>query len=646
VVLPRRSPDCFPLRFEGLPSGRRSGSLRASPRNAATVLNDRKITPLAELQAIGPESHQTWSETLRTETRICLGREPRSGWRVAWDSRISREHAMLYFDGRELRVERLASARNKIYYRDEPQSTFTMVPGEEFRIGKTTFRLVLVDVDHRTAEPFRRSTFLADELVSVAFGNADVQLELLSRLPDVITGCEDDADFALQVARLLLEAIPSAHGVAVVKWGKEMGESPLVMRAETQQDDPHFTFRPSRRLMAEALSRSETIAHTWGEEGDVPNAGAFTLSGDVDWAFCVPISGEACAGWCLYVAGHTGLSVGPPDELKGDMRFVQLVARFVGAIGRVLQLEKQRSGMARFFSPIVFESMNREMRDVSFSHRDRNVTGSQMLVPREGNITVLFCDIRGFSRRTERAEGDLHQMMARVSEALGVMTHGIMQFEGVVADFIGDSALGFWGWPETVDDGPLRACRAALAILREFHDEIQRGNEALADFHVGIGIAHGLAIAGRIGTTTQAKVDVFGPVVNVGSRLEGMTKQFRTQVIVDETTAKFARRRLSPHEGRLRRLAVVRPAGMDNPVTVTELLPAEGTVGCRISDRAIEEYETALDAFTAGDWSGALDTLDALPVEDRVKHFLMVHIAQHGYAPPEGWDGVIRLSQK
>ena len=91
-----------------------------------------------------------------------------------------------------------------------------------------------------------------------------------------------------------------------------------------------------------------------------------------------------------------------------------------------------------------------------------------VLAPRETEVSVLFCDLRGFSRETERHAGDLLGLLHRVSKALGVMTHHIREQGGVVGDFQGDAAMGFWGWPLPQDDAVLRTCRAALAVRAEF----------------------------------------------------------------------------------------------------------------------------------------------------------------------------------
>ena len=156
-------------------------------------------------------------------------------------------------------------------------------------------------------------------------------------------------------------------------------------------------------------------------------------------------------------------------------------------------------------------------------------------------MTVLFCDLRGFSQKAEAAAGDLKGLLDRVSRALGVMTSQILKHSGVTGDFQGDAAMGFWGWPFASPESPLNACRAALGIRAAFEETFGRPDHPLGSFQVGIGVAHGRAVAGKIGTSEQVKVTVFGPVVNLASRLEGMTKQLRVPIVLDETTASIVR---------------------------------------------------------------------------------------------------------
>lgn len=117
---------------------------------AACLLGNRGCD-VYEFLAIGPGIKQTWRRRLPSQEVIRLGRAPKNGWAVPWDIRISREHADLVLEGGALRVRRLVSARNAIYFRGEPVEEFTVGPGEDFRIGQTVFRLDSVSSDQANA---------------------------------------------------------------------------------------------------------------------------------------------------------------------------------------------------------------------------------------------------------------------------------------------------------------------------------------------------------------------------------------------------------------------------------------------------------------------------------------------------------------
>ena len=299
------------------------------------------------------------------------------------------------------------------------------------------------------------------------------------------------------------------------------------------------------------------MLHVWrGAESAAPES--FTASDTFDWAFCTPVLGKACRGWGLYVAGRfnverTGLTPSSdPTDLREDVKFTELVAAMLSSLRQMRLLEHRHATLSQFFSPVVLDTLAVEDPEV-------------VLAPRETEVSVLFCDLRGFSRESERQAGDLLGLLQRVSKALGVMTHHIREQGGVVGDFQGDAAMGFWGWPLPQNDAVLRTCRAALAVRAEF--------EATAGFHAGIGVATGRAVAGKIGTVDQVKVTVFGPVVNLASRLEGMTKILQAPILLDEATARIVRQQVPRDVARVRRLAIVRPYGLDTPLEVSELLP-------------------------------------------------------------------------
>lgn len=310
----------------------------------------------------------------------------------------------------------------------------------------------------------------------------------------------------------------------------------------------------------------------------------------------------------------------------------RLLERYLEEQQKIYKLRRQAEELHQFFSPKVVEALDLDNAD-------------RLLEPRVTDVTVLFCDIRGFSRRAERSRHNLHELLDRCSQALGIMTNLIIEHGGVISDFQGDAALAFWGWPVMAAEGPLQACEAALAIHREFIQAQQDPSHELRDFHIGIGIAHGQTIAGKLGVKVQAKIGVFGPVVNLGSRLEGMTKELRVPILLDEATGAFVRENVSATRARCRRLAQVRPYGMDEPLTAYQLLPCEDE-DPSISNDDIQRYESAVDAFTEGNWSLAFDLLDQLPDNDRAKFFLMEQIALQGYDSPKTWNGVYEMTSK
>ncbi len=591
---------------------------------------------MAYLVAVGPEPEQRWRQSIPEGKLIRLGRAPRTGWKVPWDQTISREHADLLLSADELTVRCLDTARNPVFFDGEPSTEFRLRAGETFRIGNTEFSLAEVEFAPDAPADAEECAFRPEELREIQFGNAAEWLEALSELPRIISDSRSNEEFAEQIVRLALRAMPHAEAAAVMYYDitEDLSlEWPRLMRWESRSEDT--IFRPSRRLIRSALETTRSVIHIWSQAAKADDSWQFTISGDLDWALCAPVRERACLGWCVYMAGrmwHAGIEAITEEDLKRDLRFTELLAQFVGSVSQVRLLERQHTQISQFFSPAVVNALG--LADAKAA-----------LEPRESDISVLFCDVRGFSSRAEKAQHDLRELLNRTSDALGVMTRCIMKFEGVIADFQGDAALAFWGWPEPLADGPLAACRAAMAMQAEFAEANQLPDHSLAGFQVGIGIGFGRAIAGKIGSAEQSKVGVFGPVVNLASRLEGITKQFRVPILIDEATAEHVQRLLPRDEGRCRRLGRVRPAGIETDLMVCELLPPEHHPGT-LSDAVLDLHGEAVDAFTEGRWQDALELFDQLPVRDRAKDLPMRFIAQHDYRPPDGWDGVIPLTTK
>lgn len=585
--------------------------------------------------------------SLHSDRPCRVGRSTECDLTIDWEPGLSREQFSIQIRDNVAHVLVNQDAKNPVFFQGSESEKFELDVGQHFVIGATSFRL---DKHGSGDSPHGRRmveevTFDAGQLRNVPFRDADKRIEVLTHLPEVIWGTRTDEDFFLRISQLLLTGIPRAGAVAIVEATVEPGSNaqanqPPINTVQVlhwdRRNETAGTVRPSARLVHDAIvKKKRSVLHVWEDEavGDP----RYTAFAEFNWAFCTPVivPGEPSRG--LYVTGQhsqavTARQADEGSHLEADVRFTELAAGIVSSLRRLRALERHQAGLRQFFAPPILKALGDDL-------------DTEVLAPRECNVTVLFCDLRGFSQKAESAADNLTALLSRVSQALGVMTQQILKFGGVTGDFQGDAALGFWGWPFESADAPLNACRAALGIRKEFEAASKIARHPLADFEMGIGIAHGRAVAGKIGTQDQVKVTVFGPVVNLASRLETMTSQLRVPILIDEPTARIAKDRLDKKEGRTRRMGRVLPVGLEQPVDVSELLPPANEFPL-LSDEQIAQYEQGVEHFTNGNWEAAWQCLHNMPAGDRTQDFLAMPIVQNNRTAPPDWDGVIRLNRK
>jgi adenylate cyclase len=647
---------------------------------------------MADLIAQGEIPEQRWRKTLPERQRVVIGRNV-DGWATPWDAKVSREHVAITWNGEQLMVEQLHSARNSVYMRGQPLRHFSLIPGQHFVIGQTSFSLIddRVEVTRDVPEPMREQSFTIQDLQRIRFQHPDVRIHGLSSLPELISSASNDRELCQRLANVLLTGITGADAVAIVLLesattdaldepaaempersddGIDFSDQELIdlkfttaTRMQRQlsgkQSDPqsltrvrvlHWDrrlmtageFRPSERLIRATLLRQETILHIWQSR---ENPG-YTLSDNCDWAFCIPVPGEACRGWAIYLAGRLqnsdGISKIPADadDLKDDLKYSEIVASTLGSLRELRLLSRRQAGLAPFFSPRVRQVLSTS-------------DPEKFLAPRETDVTVLFCDLRGFSRQSEEQSEALLALLERVSSALSVMSRRILEHGGVIGDFQGDAAMGFWGWPLPQHDSALLAARAALGIRAEFESFSKNEGHPLANFRVGIGLASGRAVAGKIGSDDQVQVTVFGPVVNRAQRLESMTRQIPSEILIDGATAALLKKNDLEQFAHVRPVALIQPFGMSQAVEVNLLFPAlhESSHTNNQTNEidhhsTFDRYERALQFFKGGDWRECRTLLDSIHEIDPLAQYLISIMAVHNDTPPEDWNGTIVMKTK
>lgn len=584
---------------------------------------------MADLIAQGPDHRHRWRRRLPDGVPIWLGRDC-GDWSLTWDPCISRRHAKLELRGEKLYVEAHPDASNPIFYAGQAMVQFEVPERQHFVIGDTTFSLVSHRAEVSLVEryPTSQQTFTTDYLRHISFRHAQKQIQALTRLPEIVAGANTDEELHARLIHLLLTGIVEAEAAAVVEISAP-GE-PVAILQWDRTDQVSSDFQPSGPLIMEALSSQKNVVHTWRDVSPSTTP-AKTDRNDFDWALCSPIPGNDCRGRAIYVSGYADQEL-DESTLHDTLKFVELIGTTVGNVCDVRRLQRQATSLSQFFSPPVRDAV---------AAADLEVT----LAPRESDVSVLFCDLRGFSRHTEESADNLLDLLKRVSESLGIMTHHILAKGGVVGDFHGDSAMGFWGWPIANPDCVRDACLAALHIQAAFEDAAASDTHALSGFRVGMGLATGQAVAGKIGTVDQVKVTAFGPVVNLASRLEGMTRLLSVPILLDKTTATQVHQQIPQGLARVRSFCKVRPYGMrsTHEVHTLDLIEHMPWIATEGNQRLLEEGRRF---FEAGDWTAARNSFRRLPETDPIRNFCLSWIERHNHQPPVNWNGTIILDRK
>jgi class 3 adenylate cyclase/HAMP domain-containing protein len=157
-----------------------------------------------------------------------------------------------------------------------------------------------------------------------------------------------------------------------------------------------------------------------------------------------------------------------------------------------------------------------------------------MLVGDNRVLSILFSDIRGFTTISENmAPDDLVNSLNRYfSDQVDI----IMNRDGIVDKYIGDAIMAFWGAPVKHENDAMQSVIAGLDMidaLKKFNGS-QR-NAGQPEFHIGIGIAYGTVTVGNIGSERKMDYTVIGDMVNLASRMEGLTKTYHAEILISET---------------------------------------------------------------------------------------------------------------
>jgi adenylate cyclase len=262
-----------------------------------------------------------------------------------------------------------------------------------------------------------------------------------------------------------------------------------------------------------------------------------------------------------------------------------------------------------------------------------------LLRGRDAEITVMFCDIRGFSGVSERLGPA--QTMDWIGDVLSELSDQVVEAGGVLVDYVGDEVMAMWGAPTCQPDHATLASRAARAIMAALPRLDARWSSVVGGpTRVGIGINSTTARVGNTGSKRKFKYGPLGGGVNIASRVRGATKFLKVDALLTGAT----RRLLDPAIG-TRRLCTLQVVNIEEPLEIHEL-------DCGPPERSatlFPAYEEALQAFEAGEFSRAArllgGLLDAFP-NDGPALLLLSRAVDALVTEPADFSPVWRLSAK
>ena len=289
--------------------------------------------------------------------------------------------------------------------------------------------------------------------------------------------------------------------------------------------------------------------------------------------------------------------------------------------------------LSRMFSQYIPPELVEEM-------DSRKETASMESESRE--LTVMFADVRDFTSISEAMQPkDLSQLM---NEYLTPMTHLIHTHRGTIDKYMGDAIMAFWGAPLHYPEHAHYAVENALDMttkLKELNESFkQRG---WPELRIGVGLTTGVMSVGDMGSQFRRAYTVMGDAVNLSSRLEGLTKEYKVQIICSEMTKDAA-----PDFTYLE-LDRVRVKGKEKPVAIYEPLGKTDAVDKNLK-ALLTRHKQALTVYRNQDWDSAEREFFALQQASPGRTLYAMYLDRVAYfknhPPGTGWDGVFTFKTK
>lgn len=291
---------------------------------------------------------------------------------------------------------------------------------------------------------------------------------------------------------------------------------------------------------------------------------------------------------------------------------------------RYLHEEKQKKHIQQAFSKYVSPILVNEI----VKHPDKLKLGGE-----KREITIMFSDIRKFTTLSEALGPE--KLVSFLNEYLTEMTNIILKNKGLVDKYIGDAIMAFWGAPLDEKEKERLACKTSVEMIVKLQ-ELRKKWKHLPAIDIGIGLNDGGCIVGNMGSHERFDYTAIGDSVNLASRLEGLNKQYGTEIIVSESVYEKVKKDFVFKE-----LDYVKVKGKKKPVKIYEL------IATNIDEKKKEEitrFEKGFSLYLNKDFDAAIKEFSKL--DDKASKVFIKRSHSLKKECPKNWDGSYEHTSK
>jgi adenylate cyclase len=520
------------------------------------------------LLKITDASGRQWQFNLIPQAQCSIGRAPDNNV-VLDDPRASRHHAHIRFDDQVFTIVdgaviggQVRRSANKVFVNGEARYEHPLKDGDRVTIGASTLRFEQ-QKEERTNDvryddrPLGHTQLLisANDVMSTVLRTSkppvaqtapsaqDKEIEALRRKANILAELYEmsktlgsvfdlNAIFA-KATDIIFRSTPADRVVALLSDGKVSGDedvelTPVAMRARDEKLEAHAKKLSIGRTITRKVMKDRVALLSQDAAAEAMFAGVESIvSQGVRSTICAPLVAESGVHGALYADRLDPFAAFKPDDLELITAVAAQTAIAVEnarAHERLAREEVARANYGRFLPEYVVKQILENPN--SFKLGGVNQT-----------ITVLFADIRGFTRLSEHAAPE--KVVQLLNKYFSAMTDIIFAHGGTLDKYLGDGLMALFGAPTATPQDATNALNAAVAMQRRvigINQELRA--EGFTEIGVGIGLHTGEATVGYIGSERRSEYTAIGDTVNTASRLESNSKG--GQILLSDAAARAA----------------------------------------------------------------------------------------------------------